>query len=570
LAFAFALSFACLSGAAGAAAPQVAAGGWHTLALKADGTLWAWGENDFGQLGLGVTGGTHRVPQQVGTASDWKTIAGGREHSFAIKNDGSLWAWGWNQYGQLGLGTGDTTNRSVPTRVGTDTDWVAVASGFWSTAALKSNGTLWTWGRNNVGQLGLGTTDGNPHPVPAQVVGFSDWSRIAIQPSSGEFVFATRGAGALYSWGYNAYGQLGLGVGDTANRSAPTLVSGLYTWKAIALGDAHSAVVRSDGVLFCGGRNDYGQRGDADPANYGALLQVGAATDWAWTCGARHESYAVKTNGSVWATGYNGYGSLGVGDWTDRWTFTALSDAGPWQQLSGGTHFVVAVKPDGSVWTWGLNDYGQLGLNDLTNRNVPTRVGLNLKTTDATAPGTTASALPAANAKGWNKTKPVTVTFTATDDLSGVAYTEYSTNGGGAWTRGGSCAVSAEGETVVQYRSADNAGNVEAAKSVTVRIDTVRPKPTALANATVKKGKKAGLRFKVADTSCTTCTATIKIKNGKGKVVKTFSKSCKTNTNMVYSFTCKLAKGTYKWYVYATDPAGNTQAKASSKKLTVR
>jgi alpha-tubulin suppressor-like RCC1 family protein len=129
----------------------VAAGYSHSLALKADGSLWAWGDNWNGQLGLGYNYNNHNVPTRVGADSDWASVAAGSNHTLAIKADGGIWAWGSNG-GQLGLG--DYTNRNVPTRVGADTDWASVAAGQYHTLAIKADGGLWAWGRNNQGQLG--------------------------------------------------------------------------------------------------------------------------------------------------------------------------------------------------------------------------------------------------------------------------------------------------------------------------------------------------------------------------------------------------------------------------------
>jgi alpha-tubulin suppressor-like RCC1 family protein len=140
---------------------SVAAGGGYALALKKDGSLWAWGNNAFGQLGLGDTA-NQDAPVRVGTDSDWLFAAAGASHAIAIKRDGSLWAWGNNANGQLGLG--DAKNRNAPARVGRDNDWVYAAAGL-HTLAVKADGSRWAWGKNLFGQLADGTTDGRAFPV---------------------------------------------------------------------------------------------------------------------------------------------------------------------------------------------------------------------------------------------------------------------------------------------------------------------------------------------------------------------------------------------------------------------
>jgi len=141
----------------------VVTGDYHTMALKTDGTLWAWGKNDFGQLGIGTLAHANR-PVQVGTMSDWRVVAAGYGHTLAVKADGTLWAWGRNADGQLGNGT--AVDETSPVQVGAAQDWQAVAAGDYHTVALKTNGTLWAWGKNVEGQLGDGTAKKKTSPVP--------------------------------------------------------------------------------------------------------------------------------------------------------------------------------------------------------------------------------------------------------------------------------------------------------------------------------------------------------------------------------------------------------------------
>ncbi|MCX6063923.1 MAG: stalk domain-containing protein, partial [Caldiserica bacterium] len=193
----------------------VVAGTYCCLALARDGSLWAWGDNEYGQLGDGTTA-NRSSPVRVGTRTDWIVVAAGWEHSLAIARDGSLWAWGWNAGGQLGDGT--TTDRSSPVRVGTRTDWIAVAGGIMHSVALARDGSLWAWGFNEEGQLGDGTT--TTHRIPG-AVGSSP--QIAAVTAGSLHSIALARDGSLWAWGGYAQGQLGLG--SLPGLNGPELVS---------------------------------------------------------------------------------------------------------------------------------------------------------------------------------------------------------------------------------------------------------------------------------------------------------------------------------------------------------
>jgi hypothetical protein len=214
----------------------VASGGAHSLALKNDGTLWAWGYNYFGQLGDN-TNTNSNVPVQVSNLSGVQAIAAGSlHHSLALKNDGTLWAWGANGTGQLGDGTNADSN--TPVQVDGLSGVQAIAAGDFHSLALKNDGTLWAWGNNDLGQLGDGTNaDSN---TPVQVNGLSGVQAIA---GSWGHSLALKNDGTLWAWGANWIGQLG--DGTNSNSNTPVQVSNLSGVQAIAAGGDYSLAIGS-------------------------------------------------------------------------------------------------------------------------------------------------------------------------------------------------------------------------------------------------------------------------------------------------------------------------------------
>lgn len=194
----------------------------YYLAIKNNGSLWVWGENYYGQLGDG-TNSKRDAPFQL-SGTDWTSITTGNNYSAALKTDGSLWAWGYNNYGQLGDGT--TIDKNTPTKI-TGTDWALISAGNFHTAAIKNDGTLWTWGHNNNGQLGDGTVIDKT--VPTQISG-TDWAMVAL---GGTYTLAVKKDGTLWAWGNNRYGQLGLGEG-VGNKNIPAQVGTNTNWSKVS------------------------------------------------------------------------------------------------------------------------------------------------------------------------------------------------------------------------------------------------------------------------------------------------------------------------------------------------
>lgn len=310
--------------------------------------------------------------------SQWATVWCGGDSTLAIQRDGSLWGWGPNSGGELGLG--DTSPRSNPTRVGDGSDWVTVASGYESTLALRRDGSLWAWGNNGQGQLGLGDT--RYRLTPTRVGDASDWIAIAcgFGPTIAEdYSLGLKRDGSIWAWGANAGGALGLG--DGANRTTPTRIGSGNDWAAISCAGGSTVAVKKDGSLWGWGQNGEGQLGIPGgldmpgSLDYLVPVRVGHANDWASVSCGFDFTLALKTDGSLWASGSNGSGQLGLGDTQPRWTFTRVPGSAVWAMMSCGKGSTLALQTDGSLWAWGDNSFGQLGLGDTGERKTPSKVG---------------------------------------------------------------------------------------------------------------------------------------------------------------------------------------------------
>jgi alpha-tubulin suppressor-like RCC1 family protein len=306
----------------------VDAGFFYSCALKsnqpasglAGGTIWSWGNNAYGQLGQGNTN-SYYAPVQIGTDSDWIQISAGESHTAGLKTSGTLWLWGSNNNGQLGDGT--TNDRLTPIQIGMETDWSIVQAG-WAdsisivgyTIALKVNQTFWSWGNNEYGQLGDGTTD--IRTSPRQIGVDSDWWNI----TSGRYhTIGLKTNGTLWAWGRNDSGQLG-----RANTIIPGQVGTNSDWAQVTSGAYHTFGLKVDGTLWAWGNNEYGQLGDGTTTNKSSPLQVGIDSDWSQITGGLWHSLGIKTNRTLLAWGRNYLGRLGLGDMVDRVTPTLVGN----------------------------------------------------------------------------------------------------------------------------------------------------------------------------------------------------------------------------------------------------
>jgi len=354
---------------------SVSAGEGHSLALTISGTIWSWGWNQNGQLGLNdYISITTTRPAQIGSETDWSLIEAGWYTSFAIKNNRTLWAWGLNDLGQLGLGDTDF-DRFVPEQVGIGSDWNSISGGGNHALAIKTNGTLWAWGggngvpNRNFGQLGLGDTI--DRYTPAQIGTDSDWAQV----TAGYYhSLGIKTNSTLWAWGYNYFGQLG--DSTKTDRTPPRQVGTDSDWILVSAGYVHTIGIKTNATLWGWGYRDGSFI--TVPTQIGAPAQPsGGDSDWI-DASAGGESYntgftiARKTNLTIWSWGYNAFGQLGLGDiLASTAPFQITYPAESWSAVAAGGSHSLGLTASGELFVWGRNNYGQLGLGYTADKSYP-------------------------------------------------------------------------------------------------------------------------------------------------------------------------------------------------------
>ena len=346
-------SLAC--GSCALALRSIAGGTNHSLAVRADGTAWGWGLNSDGQLGDGTT--TLRpLPIAVSGPPSLVAVSGGREHSLFLASDGTAWTSGDNRFGRLGDGT--TAPRRTPVPVVGIVDVVQVRAGHDHSVALRADGTAWTWGWAAFGALGDPSVLEERH-APGPVPGLSD----AVAVETGVYTtHALRADGTVWSWGDNRNGTLG--DGTTADSDVPvqaTTATGLPPVIDIASGWAHMVVLAHDGTVWAWGDNFSGTLGDgtrisrATPAPVPGLRSIRQVEcDYGFTL-------ALQSNGTVWAWGENDGGQLGNGTFQDSSVPVQVMGLPRTVRVAVGDYHAFAVDEEGRLWEWGSNFRSQLG-----------------------------------------------------------------------------------------------------------------------------------------------------------------------------------------------------------------
>lgn len=347
-----------------AAVPQISGGSGFAVSLVSDGTVWSWGSNRYGQLGVGHNA-ERLTPAQAQDLDQVETIEAGFRSGFAMKRDGTVWSWGANQFGQLGLGTTTNTNRPQPIPGLSGVASISARMGY-HTLALKDDGTVWAWGDNDHGQIGDGTVN-TVRTTPVQVNGLTD---VAAISTGGYHSLALKEDGTVWAWGFNKEGELG--DETLTDRPIPVQVHGLSRIKAISAGNYHNIALDEDGYIWTWGRNSQGMLGPGfsgytQPlahrmeANFGGITAISA--------GYAHNLILLR-DGTVRGFGQNNFGQLGMEPLT-------VNAANP-VQVPGLTNVEAiavsdfssfALTRDGKVWSWGYGKNGEMGSGAKTEAN---------------------------------------------------------------------------------------------------------------------------------------------------------------------------------------------------------
>jgi len=362
-----------------AASAAKGAGTWPFV-VPNNGNLYSWGLNGgtgggkiLGTLGQNIATYSTSSPAQVGSQNTWSQITIGGGHALAIKTDGTLWSWGQNFTvgfgggGQLGLG--NITSYSSPVQVGSLTTWLNISAGEYHSIGIRTDGTMWSWGSNAYGQLGQ--NNGVDCSSPKQIGSLTTWKAVSAPYYGG---FAIKTDGTLWAWGRNTVGILG--TGNTTNYSSPVQIGALTNWLFVTGNYSNAIATKTDGTLWAWGQNYLGQLGLGNTTSYSSPKQVGSLTNWKSAISSTgNNTIALKTDGTLWTWGSNSSGQLGLGNIINYSSPKQVGALTNWSNISSLVGGSIAIKTNGTLWVWGDPSYGQLGLGNTTAYSSPKQVG---------------------------------------------------------------------------------------------------------------------------------------------------------------------------------------------------
>ena len=336
-----------------------------------DGAGYVWGRNDEGGLGINLSSNSESRSSPTQIPGPWKEMSVTGDNNYGIKTDGTLWGWGNNEYGELGQNT--TQKVSSPIQIGTEATWRRISNWPGGGMATKTDGTLWMWGKNDNGMLGQnqGEPSVGKYSSPIQVAG--TWSDNF--EAGGAAISAVKTDGTLWFWGRNAEGVFGLNSPSPPNmrRSSPVQLPGTWsTTKGQGWNTSETAIyLKDDGTMWVWGKNYRGIAGPGGPNSKSSPTQITSGTTWSQVFIGLQQALAVKTTGELYAWGSNGNGMLAYGPGGDNNQHPSPIQIGTdtdWSKVGGaqgGNVTKSALKQDGTLWAWGENPYGQLNGNEI-------------------------------------------------------------------------------------------------------------------------------------------------------------------------------------------------------------
>jgi alpha-tubulin suppressor-like RCC1 family protein len=353
------------------------AGNNFSLGIRSDGRLFSWGRNNFGQLGLNNTTDISN-PSAIDTSSSWNYVSAGDFLGFAIRTDGALFGWGTEF-----IGDGTNVEKSSPVQIGTDS-WSMISAGYFHNMGIQVDGSLWAWGNNYFGELGTGyNTAYDLYPV--RQVEADSWVQISVGSSHAG---AIRSDGALFMWGSGLTGRLG--DGTVVAKSSPVQI-GTSSWVYVSAGGVHSHAIRTDGGLFSWGNNSWGQLGLNTSAARSSPVQVGTSS-WSIVSAGGSHTMAIRSDAMLFGWGNNASGKIGDSTVVNKSSPVAIGSSS-WAVISAGFSHTVGILSTGELYAWGRNANGELGLNDTADRSSPVQVGTSSWTAASAGADTTTGIL---------------------------------------------------------------------------------------------------------------------------------------------------------------------------------
>lgn len=368
---------------------------WVLDRFVGNGTLWAWGLNTYGNLGTGNIQKYSSPVQVSGSYPLWKLLpsfcgghataaTNGCRTMHAVRKDGTLWGWGAAAtYGNIGDGT--VVAKSTPVQISAGgtvaTGWRQLSIGQ-HTAAIRADGTLWTWGEGTAGALGSNATTNRSSPVMILGITTGQWKQVAV---GANVTLAIKDDSTMWGFGRNNDGELARG--NVTAVSSPVACASGYTWKQVAVGGDisngnHVWAIHTNGDLYAWGANGFGQLGDSTITKKSNPVQISSGgTTWKQVACSHIHSFGIKKDGTLWGCGSNTMGNLGDGTIVPKSSPIQIGGGGTnWKQVATGsdilstTSFTMAIKTDGTLWGWGINASGQLGDNTSVQKSWPTQV----------------------------------------------------------------------------------------------------------------------------------------------------------------------------------------------------